>query len=190
MRGDVKAAPLPTTKGKSGQQAGAFAMRQRDWLLGQARLMCRNETDAEDLVQEAILRFIQAFDTVETLPGERTCASWLITTLTNLFYDQCRRRRVQANGAKDPLLSEEPVVEHEPSAPTVYDTITDEQFAQALHALSPKMRATFELHAAGKKYQDIARSLDIPVGTVSKRLHDARAKLRELLQRALGTEVQ
>jgi RNA polymerase sigma-70 factor (ECF subfamily) len=38
------------------------------------------------------------------------------------------------------------------------------------------------MHAAGQKYQDISRSLGIPVGTVAKRLHDARAKLRALLQ--------
>ncbi|HYO54797.1 RNA polymerase sigma factor [Archangium sp.] len=169
-------------KAKSEQRAGEFATRYRAWLLAQANHLCRNATDAEDLVQDTLLRFIQNFGQVEALPNERSCEAWLVTTLTHLFYDQCRRRRVQAQGAKDPHLSNEAVVEtDEPGSRPVYDSLTDEQFSEALQALSPKMRATFELHAAGKKYQDIARSLGIPVGTVSKRLHDARARLREFL---------
>jgi RNA polymerase sigma-70 factor (ECF subfamily) len=134
-------------------------------------------------VQDTLLRFIQTFGQLEALPQERSCEAWLVTTLTHLFYDQCRKRRVQAQGAQDPHLSNEAVVEapHEPASRPVYDSLTDEQFSQALEKLSPKMRATFELHAAGKKYQDIASSLGIPVGTVSKRLHDARARLREFL---------
>ncbi|MDY7228722.1 RNA polymerase sigma factor [Hyalangium rubrum] len=169
---------------KSGHGAGEFATKRRKWLLLQARNVCRNESDAEDLVQESLLRFIQVFGKMNALPEDRICESWLVTTLNNLFFDQCRRRKVQANGAKDPTLSDEALVVQEPAAQPVYDAVTDEQFAKALQALSPKIRATFELHAAGKKYQDISRSLDIPIGTVAKRLHDARAKLRELLGRS------
>jgi RNA polymerase sigma-70 factor (ECF subfamily) len=90
---------------------------------------------------------------------------------------------VQTQGAQDPRLSEEAVVMPEPPTQEVYDTISDEQFSQALRTLSPKIRDTFEQHAAGKKYQDIAQAQGIPVGTVAKRLHDARAKLRAFLQR-------
>ena len=177
-------------KAKSEQWAGQFATRHRAWLLAQATHLCRNATDAEDLVQDTLLRFIQTFGQLEASPHERSCQSWLVTTLTHRFYDQCRRQRVQAEGAKDPHLSNEAVVEPpEPGSRPIYDSLTDEQFSEALQALSPKMRDTFELHAAGKKYQDIARSLDIPVGTVSKRLHDARARLREFLLRHIHSGV-
>jgi RNA polymerase sigma factor (sigma-70 family) len=96
---------------------------------------------------------------------------------------------VQAQSARDPLLSEEAVVEPELPAPKAADAITNEQFAQALQKLSPKVRTTFEMHAAGKKYQDIAHSLGVPVGTVAKRLYDARAKLREFLQSSFSSWV-
>jgi RNA polymerase sigma-70 factor (ECF subfamily) len=143
--------------------------------------VCRNATDAEDLVQETLLRFMLAFEGREVLPNARTCEAWMVTTLSNLFYDQCRKRKVQARGAMDPGISGEDLVEHEPASMPVYDTVTDEQFAQALQCLSPKLREAFELHVAGKKYQDIARILGVQLGTVAKRLHDARAKLREHL---------
>jgi RNA polymerase sigma-70 factor (ECF subfamily) len=177
-------------KVKSEQRAGEFATRHRAWLLAQANNLCRNATDAEDLVQDTLLRFIQTFGKLEALPNERGCEAWLVTTLTHRFYDQCRRQRVQAQGALDPHLRNEAVVEaHEPESRPVYDTLTDEQFSLALETLSPKIRTTFELHASGKKYQDIARSLGVPVGTVSKRLHDARARLREFLLRHIHSGV-
>ncbi|HVG60989.1 MAG TPA: RNA polymerase sigma factor [Hyalangium sp.] len=177
------------SQAKHGHSAGAFATQQRAWLLAKARNMCRGTTDAEDLVQETLLRFIQTFERAESLPSERTCAAWLVTTLTNLFYMQCRKLKVQAQSARDPLLSEEAVVEPELPAPKAGDTITNEQFAQALQKLSPKVRTTFEMHAAGKKYQDIAHTLGVPVGTVAKRLYDARAKLREFLQSSFSSWV-
>ena len=172
------------SKVKSGHRAaGEFATQRRRWLVVQARNVCRDASDAEDLVQEALLRFIQSFEGLESLPSARACEAWLVTTLTNLFYDQCRKRKVQAQGAQDPRLSEEAVVTLEPPSREAYDDITDELFAQALSTLSPKIRATFELHAKGKKYQDIAQALGIPVGTVAKRLYDAREKLRDFLLR-------
>ncbi len=177
------------SQAKHEHPVGAFAMQQRGWLLAKARNMCRNATDAEDLVQETLLRFIQTFERAEPLPSERTCAAWMVTTLTNLFYMQCRKQRVHEQSAKDPQLSNEAVVEPELPVQKPADTITNEQFAQALEKLSPKVRTTFEMHAAGKKYQDIAQSLGVPVGTVAKRLYDARAKLREVLQSSFSSWV-
>jgi RNA polymerase sigma-70 factor (ECF subfamily) len=164
--------------------AGPFLARRRSWLMAQATKLCRSASDAEDLVQETSLRFIQRYAELMSPQSDRSCEAWLATTLTHLFYDQCRRRKVQAQGVQDPHLLEEALVTPEPPSPEVYDTLTAAQFAEALEqALSPKIRATFMLHAAGMPYQDISRSQGIPVGTVAKRLHDARAKLRDFLQR-------
>jgi RNA polymerase sigma-70 factor (ECF subfamily) len=159
----------------------AFISRERLWLLAHVTKVCRNATDAEDLVQEALLRFIQNFRTVEPRPNERVCQSWLLTTATHLFYDQCRRRRVQEQNTKDPHFRNEVVEPHEPLAPSPYESITDERMSQALGTLSPKERETYALLSAGKKYKDIARILDVKQGTVAKRIHDARARLRAFL---------
>ncbi len=166
---------------KFGHQAGAFALRQRGWLLAEARNLCGNDADAEDLVHDTFVRFLKDFNTVKALPPERACVTWLLQVLTNRFFDHCRKRKVQERGAKDPHLSGETAVEIDLAPRSIYDSITEEQFDQAVQLLSPTLRATYELHKAGMKYQDIARSLGVPVGTVSKRLSDARSKLRELL---------
>lgn len=156
-------------------------MQHQSWLLVQAKNLCRNENDAEDLVQEAILRFIKKYGEAEVLPNRDACASWLITTLTNLFYDQCRRRKVRTRSEKDLALHERTVVEPEPAEKPLSETTTPEQVVEGLRTLSPKLRDTYKLYAEGKKYREIARFLGVNVGTVSKRVHDIHKKLRAFL---------
>jgi RNA polymerase sigma-70 factor (ECF subfamily) len=163
-----------------------FISRIRPWLLIQARKLCRNQSDAEDLVQEGCLRFLNAFAQVGTLPPENECEAWLITTMTNYFYDQCRRREVEKRRQTDPALEEitmgkgaNPKSPYEnPKSP--YDQITDEAFAEAVKKLSPGLRSTFELFAAGNRYREIAQRQGLTVGAVGKRLSDARSKLKEI----------
>jgi RNA polymerase sigma factor (sigma-70 family) len=169
---------------QSGQSPQEFAAESRDWLMGLARNLCRgSDIDAEDLVQETLLRFVQKGQ-MNALPAREHWGAWLVLTLKNLFRDQCRRKKVQQRGAADPSLSEENLMPPgtPPTAP--YDSITDEQFTQALQeALSPTLRETFLLHMSGKKMAEIGRLLGTQEGTVRKRLYDSRLKLREFLCR-------
>jgi RNA polymerase sigma-70 factor, ECF subfamily len=161
--------------------SGLFAAQHRGWLLTQTLHWCRDRHEAEDIVQEALLRFLQAFPDRARLPHPAACEAWLRTTAMRLLYDQGRRRQLHARWVEE-VGKEDPGVATEPSGPRpVYDTLTEAQLAEAIHALSPKLRTTFELHASGRKYQDIAQALGLSMGTVSKRLYDARAKLHKLL---------
>jgi RNA polymerase sigma-70 factor, ECF subfamily len=159
----------------------AAVSKHRPWLLAQARNICRNQADAEDLVQETLTRLVATF-AEGTLPDEPRCISWLTTTLSNCFLSQCRRQRTATRASTDPHLTGEAVV-----APPLgemmrlYEQVTDEQFAEAVGSLSPRLRETFELYAKGKKLHEIAAILAIPIGTVGKRLHDARKKMRKHL---------
>jgi RNA polymerase sigma-70 factor (ECF subfamily) len=154
---------------------------KRRWLIAQARNLCRNPVDAEDLVQETMVRFLAAFGQVSQLPNESVCANWLVTTLTNCFYDQLRKQRTRERSAVEPAL-QEASVEPGPPERSIYERISDEQFTSAVQTLSPVARSTFELHARGRKYKEIADELGIREGTVAKRLHDARERLRRLLE--------
>jgi RNA polymerase sigma-70 factor (ECF subfamily) len=165
---------------KTAHWTGDFAIQRRPLLFMRAKNVCRDATDAEDLVQETIVRFMQSFGSVAVPPDPRQCEAWMMRVLQNLFIDQCRKRKVQ--GVKEPSESNE-VAAPEPAADPVFDAITPEQLAEALDNLSPKLRETFKLHLAGKKYLEMTEILGIPMGTVAKRMHDARAKLQKLLER-------
>lgn len=178
-RGGLRAEFQGAMRQERQQQAGAFAMQRQSRLMGQAVKLCGDAIDAEDLVQEVIARFIQEFSKKDHFPPDPIGEAWLVRTLSNLFYGQCKKLRTQANRALDPTLR----AEDQQAAPApAYATITSEQFSEALASLSPKLRETFELRRAGKKYEEIASLLGIPVGTVKKRLHDARMQLREYLE--------
>lgn len=156
-------------------------MQHRGWLMGQALKMCRNETDAEDLVQETLLRFVKTFEDRDPRPDQRTCVSWLSTTLANLFKSQCRKQQVRKQHASDPVLAERAGLEPEHGVASEFN-VPREQLAQAVARLSPEKQATYELYGQGKKYREIASALGIQVGTVSKRLHDIREQLGKLLR--------
>lgn len=127
------------------------------------------------------MRFLATFSQVATLPSEGECAAWLVTTLTNCFYGQLRRERTRERRAQEPSLQEQ-AIEPEPATPPLHEQISEEQFSSAVQALSPVARVTLEMHTRGHKYKEIAEKLGIREGTVAKRLFDARAKLRELLE--------
>jgi RNA polymerase sigma-70 factor (ECF subfamily) len=164
-----------------GHRLGELAMQHRGWLMSQALKLCRNETDAEDLVQETLLRFVKAFEDREPLPDRSTCVSWLTTTLSNLFNSQCRKQQVRKQHASDPVLAERAGLAPEQSVASEFN-VPPEQLARAVSRLSPDKQATFELYGKGKKYREIASALGIQVGTVSKRLHDIREQLGKLLR--------
>jgi RNA polymerase sigma-70 factor (ECF subfamily) len=172
------------SKGTNDPWAAEVIARHRPWLLATAKRICRNGTsDAEDLVQETCLRFFHKFGHLSAAqrPDEAGCGSWLKTTFKHLFLDLCRAQKVRAQDSHNAKPIEELPVAQETDPRPVYDALTDEQFAQALDKLGPKLRTTLDMNRAGKSYKDIALALDIPVGTVAKRLHDAREKLRDLL---------
>jgi RNA polymerase sigma factor (sigma-70 family) len=164
-----------------------FVTQRRSQFLLLARNLCGNASDAEDLLHETIVRFIQAADTGKAPMEARQCEAWLVRALRNLFTDLCRKRRVQEQGAKEPSLSAEAAPTQEYAADPIYDSITSEQVGEALDKLSPKLRETFKLHLTGKKYHEIAKLLGIPTGTVGKRIHDARERLHELLKPSTPT---
>ncbi|OJT23601.1 hypothetical protein BO221_16500 [Archangium sp. Cb G35] len=162
-----------------------FIVRLRPWLLNKAFHLSKNRTDAEDLVQEAIARFLKALAKVESLPSENLCEAWLITTMTNCFVDQCRRQTTEKQGAQDPTL-ERMTMGQESEPKPLSDTISDEDFAVLMKKLSPTLRATVELRAAGLRYHEIAQAQNTTTSTVGKRLSDARKKLMKMLAPILG----
>lgn len=160
-------------------------MAIRPWLLSKAFQLCKDRVDAEDLVQEATFRFLKAFANVETLPAENLREAWLITTMTNCFIDQCRKRRSEKQGTADPTLEAMTVGQDSEPKP-LFASISDEDFSAVMKKLSPTLRATFELRAAGMRYHEIAQVQGITVGVVGKRLSDARRNLLKMLAPLVG----
>jgi RNA polymerase sigma-70 factor (ECF subfamily) len=136
-----------------------------------------NDDDAQDLVQEVLLRVRRGLSTYQ--PGN--LEGWLSRIATNAFLDEVRRKRRRAVQ----LLPEEPerVIPPAPSADVAAEAeALPDDVHQALQRLTPDYRAAVVLcDVVGLSYEEISATLGIPIGTVRSRIHRGRALLREAL---------
>lgn len=141
-----------------------------------------NVEDARDLVQEALLRVRRGLATYE--PG--SLEGWLARIVTNVFLDDMRRKKRRPVQA----LPDEPdlVVPASAAADEAADAAgLSTEIQAAIAALPEEFRVPVVLcDVADQSYEDIARTLDVPIGTVRSRLHRGRKLLRgELVARGV-----
>lgn len=148
-----------------------------------------NATDAEDLTQDAYVRAWHCFGNYNTnSPFE----SWLFRIITNRAIDlQRRKKRVQMVPLESSLYDSEDGRLNAPefAAPDsdpmqhVIDRTPDNRLVQALATLSKDYRTAILLHHVEQySYQEIADTMQCPVGTVRSRIHRARQLLRHTLE--------
>jgi RNA polymerase sigma-70 factor (ECF subfamily) len=136
-----------------------------------ARALTRDETAADDVVQDALLK---ALEKRHTFRPDGSRRGWLLSIVHNVFISSRRSEdaRLRRNARFAEMLTShlEPDQEH---AACLY------QVARIFAALPDNQRALLHLIAVeGRSYQEAAEILDIPIGTVMSRLSRARAALR------------
>ena len=136
-----------------------------------------NEADADDLVQEVLLRVRRGLHTYR--PG--SMEGWLSRITTNAFLDEVRRRRRRP---VEPLPDEADRVL--PGAPSVDEAFEasalPEDIQAALTGIPEEFRAAVVLSdVVGLSYAEIAETLGVPLGTVRSRIHRGRGMLRKEL---------
>jgi RNA polymerase sigma-70 factor (ECF subfamily) len=154
-------------------------------LYNHAHWLTRNQSEAEDLVQETFTKALRAFDSFQ--PGTNFKA-WIFRILRNTFLTT----RTGIAAARTVFLEDQPdTLDTTASGPTPEDILLrlDNQAAlhTALERLQPQLREALLLCDVEEiKYKDIALILDVPIGTVMSRISRARRTLRQLLQPQLG----
>lgn len=135
------------------------------------RRMARNDADALDALQEALLAIVRG---LHRFDGRAAFSTWSYRVATNACLDELRRRKRRP----DPGL---PEVEHavEGGRPDVDDHVADRlDLDAALAALPDEFRAPVVLRdQLGLDYAEIAEVLDLPPGTVRSRIARGRAAL-------------
>lgn len=136
-----------------------------------------NHDEAQDLVQEVLLRVRRGLASYR--PG--SMEAWLSRITTNAFLDEVRRKKRRPLEVVPDLPERVTGVDQEPL--DVLDTSRlPEHIQEALKSLPIEFRSAVVLcDVVGLNYQEIAASLDVPVGTVRSRIHRGRAQLRAML---------
>lgn len=141
----------------------------------------RNEGDADDLVQETLLRAYAAW---ERYRQGTNCRAWLLRILTNSFINEYRRglRERRLSPGHDPTLCPRRLYAAYNPETALMDGLLGDEVSAALRALAPGYRQVVMLaDLDGLSYKEIARRLNCPMGTVMSRLHRARRQLGDAL---------
>jgi RNA polymerase sigma-70 factor (ECF subfamily) len=197
---NASAAPGPNSSDRTEAAAAASraqfeeeALKHLDALYRTALRMTRNPSDAEDLVQDALVRAYRFYDRFE--PGTNFRA-WLFKILTNTYINTYRRKqgRPQESSLEDTeefflynQLKDDTGDHLTDVEGTVLDRLGADSIQRAIDQLPPQFRTTVQLaDVEGLSYAEVAEATGVAKGTVMSRLFRGR----RLLQRALWDQAR
>jgi len=145
--------------------------------VGAASLLLGSHEDAQDASQEA---FVRAWRHIRRFDPARPFYPWFAAILRNVCVSRLRRRSRLKTARFDDIHSSAA----EQSSPVLLAERNErrDRVWQAILALSPMHREIIVMnHFQGMTYRQMADALDVPIGTVMSRLHNARLSLRKEL---------
>ncbi|HKD68805.1 MAG TPA: sigma-70 family RNA polymerase sigma factor [Candidatus Binataceae bacterium] len=164
------------------------ALPHLDHLYTVAMHLAHNRNDAEDLVQETMLRALRFFE--QFTPGTN-CRAWLLTILYNVFRNRYRQSanaervtateeefedRVEQMGLRADAPANDPQT-------AVLDRLMESEVQAALDSLPEDFRIVLLMVDIQElRYEEAAAVLDIPLGTVRSRISRARGMLKKALE--------
>ena len=152
--------------------------------------MVRDTSVAEDLAQDT---FIKVLNHIDRYRPEFKLSSWLFKIANNVAIDHLRRRQVDTismsgsphagTAAEIEATSFDVVSPGESALDEIESKELGSAIEKAIARLRPEYRACILLrHVEGRSYEEIAATLDLPLGTVKTYIHRARHQLREALE--------
>jgi RNA polymerase sigma-70 factor (ECF subfamily) len=138
-----------------------------------ARSLTRNPAQADDLVQDTL---VKALANVERFEPGTNLRAWLFTILRNHFYSQLRKAKREVEDVEGRYAA------RLSSRPEQDGSIDLEDFKLAFAQLAPDHREVLTLvGASGCSYEEAAQICGCAVGTIKSRVNRARKKLTEIL---------
>jgi RNA polymerase sigma factor (sigma-70 family) len=138
----------------------------------------RNGEDADDLVQDTLLKAIKY---KEHFADGTNFKGWLYTIMRNIFLNNCKKQQLGRN------IFVRPGAQFSPdwrttSENNVYRTINEKDIRGAIESLKDDLRVPFEMVMDGYLYDEVAEKINVPTGTVKSRIFNARKKLMDSLK--------
>jgi RNA polymerase sigma-70 factor (ECF subfamily) len=152
--------------------------------------MVRDSTAAEDLAQDS---FIKVLNHLDKYRPEFKFSSWLFKIANNVAIDHLRRRHldtISMDGSPHASTATEieaTSFELADGGESALDELASRELGAAIEVAIAKLRPEYRncimlRHVEGRSYEEIAATLDLPLGTVKTYIHRARHQLREELE--------
>jgi RNA polymerase sigma factor (sigma-70 family) len=149
-------------------------------LKGFALKLTQNMDDAEDLVQDTMLKALANQDKFQEGTNLK---GWLYTIMKNIFINKYRR------AVKSKIFNDDTEGQYYINSATSLTSRNEgesslmlKDISNAISSLSQKLRDPFMMSYTGYKYEEIASQLHLPLGTVKVRIHNARQTLMKNLK--------
>jgi RNA polymerase sigma-70 factor (ECF subfamily) len=158
-----------------------------DELYRHARRLTRNHVDAEDLVQDTL---VKAYSGFHAFRPDSNLAAWLHRILLNTYINGYRKmQRRPVHHPTEEITDRQLAVAAQHSSSGLASAedqalqeLPDHDIKAAMHALTEQFRVTvYYADVEGRGFKEIARLTGSPIGTVTSRLHRGRRQLRRLL---------
>jgi len=140
--------------------------------------LTHDQEEAEDLVQDTMLK---AFINEDKFSEGTNLKGWLYTMMKNIFINKYRRvvkSKIFNDSTEDQYYLNSAVSDKRNGGES---NLVMEDIKTAIGELSENLRTPFMLSYQGYKYEEIAKYLKIPLGTVKVRIHNARKELMKKL---------
>lgn len=181
--------PLSETirRAQAGDQAAIATLvaEQQRYVYSIAMSITKDPTDAADLTQDALIRFVRA---IGSYRGETKLSTWLYRLVVNLGIDRMRRRgappiRLDDEGLDIDLASDDPIDD----VAAVAERVEEAQIVRAaVSKLPDAQRLALTLHYfEDQRYEDIADVMGVPLNTVKSHIRRGKERLAVLLRPAL-----
>ncbi|HEY4179475.1 MAG TPA: sigma-70 family RNA polymerase sigma factor [Kofleriaceae bacterium] len=165
------------------------ALVHTDALFGTAYRLTRNPRDAEDLVQDSLVRAYRFWDSFQQ---DSNCKAWLLRIVTNTFINEYQRKKRSREvldaasaeqDATDGVLVHADSTDRQSPERALLDRSVSDDVQRALDGLPDDFRTAVVLcDVQGLSYKEIADIMQTPVGTVMSRLFRGRKLLATALR--------
>lgn len=187
VAGDGQTALVPDTDAALATRFERDAIPLLDQLYGGALRMTRNPADAEDLLQDTIIKAYMGF---RSFRAGTNLKAWLYRIMTNTYITTYRKKQRQPMQYPTDQITDHQLVANaahtskglRSAEVEALESLPDVEIRAAMQALPQDFRmAVYYADVEGFPYKDIARIMNTPIGTVMSRLHRGRHQLRGLL---------
>jgi len=151
-------------------------------LFGFAMKLTQNKENAKDLMQETLMR---GFKHKDRFTEGTNFKAWMTTIMYNSFVNNYRKKKTR-NKVVKPMEDFSYMIENKSVEGNGESVIIMKELKKMVNNLSENYKIPFELMIEGYHYDEIAKKINLPMGTVKSRIFYARKKLQGMVNSKYG----